>query len=237
MQYRLKYIKKTFISGVVVAIAVLIITGCLDDFNRDLETVYYNPSYSLPIGPLSYSLDDIMPSVALPYPIPDTSLIPDTADFPILIYDDTLFFRNPEEGYDTVFLEPFDVMSMIEQTEYIVSVMFRSNILNGLPVNTDIQLYYLDAGGMTIDSLYNDGRIEIQSAEVNERDSVMVPYFITVDTYLDQQEIQNLLQASYIALYIHLQTYQPENDTLWVYSYQSFDVKLGLRAELLIPLE
>ncbi len=223
--------------GLILAIPALILTACLDNFNRDPETIYYNPSYSVPIGPVSHTLSDIMPYAALPYPIPDTSILPDTMDFPILIYDDTLFFRNPEEGYDTIFVEPFDLGAVIEQTQYIVSVMFRSNIFNGLPVNTAVQVYYINGNGQTIDSLYNDGPAFVQGAAVNARDSVLTPYFSTIDTWLDEGEIQNLILTDQLGLYIYLQTYQPEDDTLRVYSYQPFDVQLAVRVELLVPLE
>ena len=47
----------------------------------------------------------------------------------------------------------------------------------------------------------------------------------------------SLRESFQLALYIHLQTFQPDNDTLYVYSYQEFNVKLGMRAELLVPLE
>ena len=238
MPYRLiKNIKKLILHISVLIGIAFIATACLDNFNRDLETIYYNPSYSVPIGPLSYSMPDIMPYLAIPEPIPDISALPDTFDLPIMIYDDTLYFVNPERGYDTVFYEQFDVTSIIEQTEYIVSIMFRSNISNGLPVNTLLQVYYLGNDGTVIDSLYNEGRIQIPTAEVNERDSVLIPYATTIDTYLDEEEIQSILQASQLALYIHLQTYRPDSDTLRVYSYQEFNAQLGLLAELLVPIE
>ncbi len=237
MPYRLRSIKKILSYGLIIVFTALIVSACLDNFNRDLDTIYYNPSYSVPIGPVSHSMADIMPYLALPWPIPDTFVMPDTADFPILIYDDTLFFRNPEEGYDTIFFEPFDMQAIVEQSEYIVSVMFRANILNGLPVNTATQIYYIDGAGQTTDSLYDNGSANIQSALVNERDSVLAPYFTTIDTYLDEMEIQNLVQASQLGIYIYLQTLQPNDDTLRIYSDQLFNVQLAVRVELLIPLE
>jgi hypothetical protein len=218
-------------------IILIIFSACLDNFNRDPETIYYNPSYSLPIGPLSYTLDDIMPDVALHEPVPDTTILPDTADVPIIVYDDSLLFVNPEEGHDTAFFEPFLLTSYVEQTEYIVSIMFRANVSNGLPVNTEIQLYYLDAAGTAIDSLYDEGPVQIERALLNDRDSVLAPYFTTIDTYLDDNEIQNLIQTNQIGLFIHLETYRTEDDTLYVYSYQQFDVQLGVRVELMIPIE
>ena len=235
MPYRLKFIRKVKFFGPAVILATLIGSACLDNFNRNLDTVYYNPSWSVPIGPVSHTLANIMPYQTLPGPIPDT-LLPDTLDFPLLIYDDLLFFRNPEEGYDTIFYESFDMQSITQQTEYIVSIMFRSNILNGLPVNTSVQVYYLDGMRQVTDSLYDSGRMIIPSATVNERDSVLEPHFVTIDTYLDETEIQHLIDAPELGLYMHLQTLQSGDDTLRVYSDQVFDVQLAVRVELLIPI-
>jgi len=228
-------IKKNIIkSFIAIVIPLLIITSCIDNFNRDLDTIYYNPSYSLPIGPLSYTLDEIMPANALMAYFTDSTWIPDTSD--VLIYDDSFYFINPPFGYDTVYTEPFNLQSMLENSEYIVSVMFRANITNGLPVNTTIQVYLSDAAGTITDSVYAEGPILVESATIDHRDSVIYPHYTTIDTPLDSVQIQNLLESSGIDLYLHLATFRPENDTLHVYSYQYFEAQLGVRVELKVPL-
>jgi hypothetical protein len=224
--------KETIIRFLLPVAIALSITSCLDNFNRDLDTLYYHPSYSVPIGPLAYELPEIMPPQALTG-LPDSLTLPDSIG--VLIYDDSLFFINPHAGYDTVFSVPFDLQAVFEQPEYIVSLMIRSIISNGLPVGTSLQLYFTEMNGQVTDSLYADGAVSVESAAVSSDHSVVFPYYTTIDTYLDSLQIQNLTRSSGLNLYIHLQTLQPGNDTLHVYSGQKFETHLGIRAGLNVP--
>lgn len=224
----------SIISLFFLVITSLTITSCLDNFNRDIETIYYHPSYSIPIGTLSYRLPDIMPGEALTPYMPDIISTPDTPH--LIIYDDMISFINPEIGYDTVILEPFSLQSVLEQSEYIVSVMLRANITNGLPVNTSVQLYMISDFGSIIDSIYKEGPEVIESEIIQLGDSAAYSHYTTIETYLDTLSIQNFLQTSVVGLYIRLETYHSENDTLRVYSNQHFDTQLAVRIGLNVPL-
>jgi hypothetical protein len=214
----------------------LITISCIDEFNRGTETVYYNPSFSIPIGPLSYSLQEIMPYAALGVPIPDSVISSDSILGPVLVYDDSLFFDNPQEGYDTSFVVPIDFRSLSNQWEYVRSLMFRVNTSNGIPVNIATQLYFMDAGNFLLDSLYTEGKIWIATADVDNQGIVTTPYTSTTDFYIDSFRIDRVLSATQIRVYIFLETLNEHIDTLRVYSYYQFDLQLALRAELMIPL-
>jgi hypothetical protein len=219
---------------------IIIITGlftsCVDNFNSNKETVYYNPSFSLPIGPLSYSLDEIMPKAALGLPIPDSIMWTDSVLIPLIIYDDSLFFPTPEDGYNTIFIEPIDFQSLTNQWEHIRSLMFRVNYANGLPVNVATQLYFLNDGNLIIDSLYLEGKTWIQSASLDGNGIVEVPFLTTTDTPIDSARIDHIIAASQLQIYLFLETYNESIDTLRVYSNYHFDLQLGVRAELMVPL-
>jgi hypothetical protein len=216
---------------------LLLLNSCMDEFNRSNETVYYNPSFSVPIGPLSYTLQEIMPYATLGAPIPDSIITSDSVTGPILIYDDSLFFKNPEEGRDTFFYAPVDFRSLATQWEYIRSLMFRVNVSNGLPVTVSTQLYFLNDGDVLIDSLYTGGRIWIQSAQVDETGIVSGPYTNMYDMYIDSVRIHEIIGATRMKVYVFLETYNSTIDTLRVYSSYHFDLQLAVRAELLSPLQ
>ncbi|MBA7518984.1 hypothetical protein ES705_11058 [subsurface metagenome] len=208
--------------------------ACLDDFNRENDPIFYTPSYSLPIGPLEYTLEEIMPPLSLDMPIVDTSLIPDT--IPLLIYDDTLFFVNPQGGHDTVFTGIMDIASIGPNMVYIQSAMFRVNYANGLPSFLSIQLYFFD-GIQLVDSLFEEGGLRIENASLDQDGIVTGPYVGREEIYIDSSRINNILQVNNYELSIHVETYRENIDILRVYSYYEFDVQLALRAELLIPFE
>ena len=66
------------------------IMACTDNLNKAVsDKIVYQPEYSLPIGPVSYSLAQIMPLSVLG-PSTDTVALPDTT-YPIL-YDVSLNF-------------------------------------------------------------------------------------------------------------------------------------------------
>jgi hypothetical protein len=226
MKIRLSYI-------ILVLPFALFTISCLDNFNRDLDTVYYNPSYSVPIGPLEYSLGQIMPPEAL-IPLLDTSFLADT--IPLIVYNDSFFFINPKLGYDTTFIEPVNLDMLGDYSDYIVSLMIRSNITNNIPTELSLQIYLLDGDNNRTDSVYKEGKVRIRMPDINQEGVITEPYFETIDTYLDQEEIDNLLQTSAIESYIYLKTYDGNTRVLHVWSSNGIGLQLAIRAEILAPL-
>jgi hypothetical protein len=224
-----------YIAGIML-LGVLSLNSCIDEFNRGSETVYYNPSFSIPIGPLSYTLQEILPYATLGIPIPDSIVVSDSIIVPLLIYDDSVYFNNPEEGRDTSFFISVDFTSLLNQWEYIHSLIFRVNISNGLPVNVGTQLYFYDAGDNLIDSLYDNGKIWIESANVDQRGIVTSPFEHTYDIWVDSARVAGIIGSTRLGTYLLLETYHENIDTLRAYSSYHFDLQLAVRAELLIPL-
>jgi len=209
-------------------------SACLDDFNRDNDPVYYTPSFSIPVGPLDYTLEDIMPPGALDIPVLDTSAIDDSV--PLIIYDDSLFFVNPRTGYDTIFTGEMNLSAISPNMQYAQSLMFRMNYSNEIPTNLAVQMYFFN-GNQIIDSLFADGRIWIANAIQNEDKSTTIPVSGREEVYIDSTRIDDFLQVNNFTLSIHVETYREGMDRIQVYSYFGFDMQLALRAELLVPFE
>jgi hypothetical protein len=218
----------------ILVFATLFTAACLDDFNRYNDPVLYTPTYSIPIGPLNYSLEDIMPPGSLDFPIMDTSLIGDS--IPLIIYNDTLFFENPKTGYDTMFTGPMDLSSISPNMEYTQSLMFRMNYSNEIPTDMGVQLYFY-IGAQLVDSLFEDGAFLISQAipEINGNNTI--PYTGREDIYVDSTRIDNLLQVNNFLLSIHIDTYQEDQDIIHLYSRFGFDLQLAVRVNLLVPFE
>jgi hypothetical protein len=211
-----------------------ILISCIDDFNKDLETIEYNPEFSIPIGPLSYILDDIMPPVSLSeYSAPDTAASSDTS---LIIYNDDLYFYNPESGFDTTFLEPANFGSLTENTDNVVSVMLRTNLTNNIPTVIGLQAYLRNGFDMIVDSISRDGIVMIDCPEINQEGQITQPTKVTIDTHFDADRINELAAVTYLEIYIFIQTYNEGIDRLHVYSWNGIDLQFGLRAELLVPV-
>lgn len=218
----------------IILLAGIISSACLEDFNKDSDPLLYTPSYSIPIGPLNYTLNDIMPPEALDIPILDTSIIGDT--IPLIIYDDSLFFENPVTGHDTIFTGSMNLSSISTNMEYARSLMFRIDYANQIPTDLYIQLYFYN-GTQLLDSLFEDGWLQIANATPDQDGVNTIPVTGREEVYIDSSRIENFLQLTNYALSIHVQTYSEGLDIIHVYSFYSLDLQLALRAELQIPFE
>lgn len=213
------------------------VAGCLEDFRQERDDMFYTPTYSIPIGPLSYRLDEIMSYLSLDSLISDTLEIPPSGADRILVYDDTLFFVNPVEGYDTILSFNYDFSLLPEDEEYITSAMVRVNYANGLPLNIAYQYYLYDINDVLLDSLNDEGLIWVPSAQINEQGLVVSATPGRTETYFDSTEVQTLFNTVRFDLFLFLQTYTAGIDTLWVYSDQIIDLQLAVRTDLTVPIE
>lgn len=215
--------------------STILLSSCLEDFRKEQDNLYYTPTYSIPIGPLSYHLDEIMSYLALDSLINDTLQIPPSGADRILVYDDSLFYINPIPGYDTIMTFTYDFSMLPEDEEYIQSAMLRVNYANGLPVNIAYQYYLYDDNDVLLDSLYDEGLEWVPSAEIGEKGFVISPTVGRTETFFDSIEVGTLFQTTRFDLYLYLQTYRSEIDTLWVYSNHMIDIQLAVRSNLLVP--
>ncbi len=217
-----------------VLLAGFLTVACLDDFNRDNDPMLYTPSYSIPIGPLYYTLEDIIPNELLGIPLPDTSTLGDS--IPLIVYDDSLFFENSRTGYDTVFTGPINFSEISPNMEYARSLMFRMNYINEIPTDLAIQMYFFNANQL-VDSLFERGGYWITQAETDQEGKTVSPFTGRVEVYVDSSRIDDLLQVNNYELSVHYNTYQEGLNVIHFYSDYGFDLQLALRAELVVPFE
>jgi len=215
-------------------LAGFLTVACLDDFNRSNNPMYYNPTFSIPIGPLSYTLEDIMPPEALENQIIDTSTIGDS--IPLIIYNGSMFFENPRLGFDTLFTGTMDLSSISPNMEYAQSLMFRMNYSNEIPTDLAVQMYYY-IGNQLVDSLFENGRFWIAQAVQDQDGITTVPISGREEVYVDSSRIENMVQVTNFELAIHVETYREGLGRIRVYSDYGFDLQLAMRAELLVPFE
>jgi hypothetical protein len=214
-------------------------TSCIKDL-REIESVEsfeYHPSFSVPVGPLSFTLDEIMPTDSiLGFEIPDSILSLDTITSPILVYDDYFYFYNPVLGYSTVFTQTMNFSNMTQQSEYIESAMLKTHVHNYIPVSITMQGYLVDGQGNIIDSLERAGPIQLEIPSVSQDGTVIEPAQHTIYTHYDSDTSADLLDVQELQIYLHIQTYDEEIDTLRVYSWYEMEFEFGVRAEFAIPI-
>lgn len=213
--------------------------SCIKDL-KELETIdsiNYLPSFSVPVGSLSYTLEDIMPPDSLwNYEIPDSLLQAGDLDTLILIYNDTRTFFRPELGYTAYFHEPVSLRTIFEQSENVEHAMIKTIIKNNIPVSIEVQGYLLDDNDQVVDSLIHSGKAQIPAPNSNGEGIIDEPTEETIYTHYYASQVDDLMNVTEIRVYVHLDTYTEDVDTLKVYSWNGIELEIGLRGDLIIPI-
>ena len=221
---------------------ILLVSGlssCLKDIRElnEVESLSYDPSFSVPIGSLDYLLEDIMPPDSLfDYEIPDSLIQAGNLDTMILLYNDDLLFFQPPVGYTACFREPVNFSNLSPQMENLRSAMLKTIIRNSLPLSIEVQGYLLGNNEQIIDSLISTGRMEIPAPLTDENGVVAEPAEATIYAHYNSDKTDALMDVNEILIYMHLDTYVEDRDTLRVYSWNGLELEIGLRADLTIPV-
>jgi len=192
------------------------------------KNVYFNPSYSLPIGPTQIIARNIFNSTN--FHLVDTTGITDSVGY--FWYDSNFYDARP--GYfDTMVVKKYDFSTLSSKLKVAKSLMIRLNVINGFPADIFVQLYFDNEGNQVIDSLFNSGALKIASAAVNTLSVVTNPFILNnYDTYLDRSEIDHLILARDLRLFIRIETKNEGIPYIKFYPDYKIDLDLALRIEL-----
>jgi hypothetical protein len=205
--------------GLIILITAAILQSCIkDDVTNIQDNLLVSPTYSVPIGSISFVMDDIIGSSAFDTIPADTSLTNDSVFF----FNDKRYAMPPDSYVDTVFLGTYDFSSLQEWIDKATYLMFRLNIENAIPAEVLVQVSLLDGSQNLLFSLLIPPGLIIPS------ESIVSPY----DTDpLTITEIQLLPDARYVQVYVRLKIQPASSDVLY-YSNQYFDVQIGVRIGL-----
>jgi hypothetical protein len=201
---------------------LLLFTGCLDEnIFRVSEDVEITPSYSLPLGPLSYDINDYLESLdTLTLPWPDS-----------LYYNDTLYpnvlpylFRFDDQYYDFSFLSG--------NVERVERVMFRLILSNGYPTMTVTQIYFADGNQNIMDSAFSDGPHVMQPAPLDDEGVVTAPIVEIVDVTMSPDFVQNMGNIRHILIHGIIYTTRPDIAQVKFYTDYAYHIHIAVRIQL-----
>ena len=118
-----------------------------------------------------------------------------------------------------------------ENIEEIDSILIRSNITNGFPVDAWIQVYLTDANYNILDSLFPsiDENI-VSSGEVNSLGRVDKPISKITDVTYSQSRVANLTQAKHTILAGRLKSANDGKENVKIYDEYQISLKIGMMA-------
>ncbi|MBN2349309.1 MAG: hypothetical protein JXJ22_10750 [Bacteroidales bacterium] len=200
----------------------LFVFSCVDENLTNIsDNVQFKVTYSLPIGPLSYDINDYFESI-------DT-LISGVLDS--VEYEDSLL-PNPQVYVEIYEYEHVDFSMMQNYLENAVYLMFRINLINRFPTPADLQVYFTDAFLNITDSLFAEGPWHIPPAETDDNGKIISPYSEQLDIEFDRDGIENLLFTQYLLINGRVYTVLDNVDAVKFYSDYNLAIQLGFRLGL-----
>lgn len=225
-------------------VAVLILTvlfiSCIDENITNIsDSLDLNQSYSLPIGDVSYTINDYFETLdtfQLDTLQSDTLQIdtlltplPDSIEF--VEFNDTLY-ANVKYLLDTTIDTEFDFGALADDLDKIKAITLVFIIDNDFPTDTWTQVYFMDDAGNQIDSLFIEGPLLISAPELNidgipeER-----PPEIKVCPVSDYI-IDNIASIRFIRVFGIVRTIRPDVNIVKFYSEYDINFHIGVRVEL-----
>ena len=218
----------------------ILFMSCIDENMKNIsESVEINSSYSIPIGDVTYSINEyfeLLDSYGLDTIQTDT-LQTDTIQVSpgdsigLVEYDDTLY-TNIKYTVDTLIYTDFDFSSLGDDLNKIKAITFISIIDNDFPTETKIQVYFADESMNLIDSLFSDGPYTFTPPDLDDEGiPVEHPYDIIL-TPVSEYLIENLGNIRHIIMYGYVRTLRPNIDISKFYSYYILSIHIAARIEL-----
>jgi hypothetical protein len=198
------------------------IAGCIDEnifkVSKDVEIA---PSYSIPLGPVSFNINDYLESLdTISIPWPDSLYFNDT----LLPNYQSMVIRDENKLYN--FSQIAKNLDMVE------SVMFRLMFSNGYPTPAIIQVYFADDDHNRIDSVFADGPYLLEPAALDDSGLVTAPFQDIQDVYMSPEFMDALDEVCYIIIESTVYTTRPDIPQVKFYSGYAFNVNIAARIQL-----
>lgn len=205
----------------VLFVSSIILSGCIEDkFDKVSDSVLINSSYSLPVGSISYQINDYFEGLhTILIPLPDS-----------VSYNDFIF----PNLFDTIYksdIIPFDFTIPGSESERIKSITFRVIIENGFPTDVRVQVYFTAGLAHTI-SIFPGGMESLEAASINQNGIVTAPNVQIKDIPLSPEILANLSNYTHIGIYGQVPTTRPDIDIVKFYTRYTLKFHFGMRVEL-----
>lgn len=119
----------------------------------------------------------------------------------------------------------------------IETCMIRTSIVNGFPIDVQMQVYFTDENYNVLDSLLLPNQLVLAAASVNlTNGAVNNAQQKTTDIDLDATKIMHLNQTKKILVRATATTLNGGNTNIKIYDFYKLDVKLGAIAKMRLSM-
>ena len=199
------------------------LSGCIkEDFQETFNNSTLGPEVSLPVGSVSYNINDEFTRTPL-----------DTIGPEGTIY----FENNPYPLYTTAFhkAETNDINLRItnDSRENIESVTFHVTIKNSFPTEVVTQILLLNAMGGIIDSIFKEkdtnGPLKIESGTTDANGIVQKESVRIIDISYDKEKIGELQNVAYYYIDSYIYTKKHDLSAVRFFKTSEIYINTGIR--------
>ncbi|MEA3495625.1 MAG: hypothetical protein U9R42_06270 [Bacteroidota bacterium] len=142
----------------------------------------------------------------------------------------------PLYGYTNDWEVFLDTDFEIENIDQIESLLFNLLVINGFPVEADVQLYFIDSTDNVFDSLIHTNDYVFRSGVVGANYRVEEPSVNLTVIEFDKARLDNLSLVRKIRVRANLSTTNSGNTNIKIYSDYIFDIKLSLKTKMKVDV-
>ncbi len=128
--------------------------------------------------------------------------------------------------YDT--LENVD----FSKTKNIIEGEFKIITINGLPIDLNVQGYFVDGNGQVLDSLIQKSTLLLNSASLNANGTIASETTAYNYVYVTSKQFNNLRNTRRMIVKFTLGTYKGGSQPIKIFSRDRVTLKLGLKAKV-----
>jgi hypothetical protein len=212
------------------AILNLLFISCIDENIRNIsEEMEINSSYSIPLGDVTYSINEYFEMLNF-YGLDTVQTLPgDSID--LVEYEDSIY-NNTKYVVDTLIYTEFDFSSLGDDLDKIKDITFISIIKNDFPTETKVQVYFADESMGIIDSLFSDGPYSLPPPDLDNEGIPLDHPPDVIITPVSQHLVENMADIRRIITYGYVRTLRPDIDISKFYSYYLLSIHIAARIEL-----
>jgi hypothetical protein len=199
--------------------SIFLFAGCInEDFDNTFSNIELTPEYSLPLGSDEYTLQTDFSGHGSSIPGSLGTIYFD--DIPYPLYPPAYFLRDEIKSID------LDLNVLIN--DHIESFAFHVYIKNSYPTDITSQIYLLNDQKNLIDSVFPQGPLFINGAQINASGRVTHENIQTIDVSF-KDRLAKVKQTKYYSIHSIINAQKQGIDTVRFYSTSKVVLNTGAR--------
>jgi hypothetical protein len=132
-----------------------------------------------------------------------------------------------------------DMTTDLDDIDQLEEILVRMFLKNDFPVDVDLQLYFQDSSGTTLDSLFKDGQMLLRSAVVDGNGRVTQSQDYRLDISMTREQFERIKTSTQGLITAKLNTLKQNGSQPEVKFYSDYGIgfKLGVHAKASIKLD